>query len=139
MKKKIPFDISYREKIESGEVKVVTRDDHPIRIICWDAGPDWPICGLIKDYNPESTYVHPTLFDNEGKCIDKTSKDLFIIVESDDRPIDSHVWEIIKEIAAFQKKDTVNEICEWLKDYCVPILSDVCVADLIADLKERFE
>jgi hypothetical protein len=52
---------------------------------------------------------------------------------------DSDVREIIKKIAAFQKNDTVNEICEWLKEYCVPILSDACVADLIEDLKERFK
>ena len=52
---------------------------------------------------------------------------------------DSDVREIIKNIAAFQKKDTVNEICEWLKEYCVSILSDACVADLIEDLKENFK
>ena len=37
MKKKIPFDIKYRPQIESGKVQVVTRDDRPVRIICWDA------------------------------------------------------------------------------------------------------
>ncbi len=52
---------------------------------------------------------------------------------------DNDVREIIKKIAAFQKKDTVNEICKWLKEYCVPILSDACVADLIEDLKEKFK
>lgn len=33
---KIPFDIKYRSQIESGEYKVVTGDDRPVRIISWD-------------------------------------------------------------------------------------------------------
>lgn len=33
---KIPFDIKYRPQIESGEYKVVTGDDRPVRIISWD-------------------------------------------------------------------------------------------------------
>ena len=81
MKKKIPFDVGYREKVESGEVSVVTRDDHPVRIICWDADSDWSICALIKDYNPKSTYGYPQMFDKEGKCIERKDNDLFLLVE----------------------------------------------------------
>lgn len=33
---KIPFDIKFRPQIESGEYKVVTGDDRPVRIISWD-------------------------------------------------------------------------------------------------------
>ena len=83
MKKKIPFSLEYKDKIESGEVEVVTRDDHPVRIICWDADTDWSICALIKDHNPKSTYGFPQLFDNEGKCIREKSKDLFLLVEEE--------------------------------------------------------
>lgn len=33
---KISFDIKFRPQIESGEYKVVTGDDRPVRIISWD-------------------------------------------------------------------------------------------------------
>lgn len=33
---KIPFDIKYRNKIQSGEAKVETRDGLPVRVVCWD-------------------------------------------------------------------------------------------------------
>ena len=33
---KIPFSIAYRPQVESGEYKVVTREDCPIDIIKWD-------------------------------------------------------------------------------------------------------
>ena len=46
---KIPFDIKYRPEIESGKYLVVTRDDRPVRIVCWDRKGAYPIIGLIKD------------------------------------------------------------------------------------------
>ena len=58
---KIPFDIRYRQKIESGEYKVVTREnDATARIICWDADRDgysplFPIIALIEGYPHQYT------------------------------------------------------------------------------------
>ena len=49
---KIPFDIKYRDKIESGEYKVVDNDNHNIRIICWDKKSErkygYHIVGLVE-------------------------------------------------------------------------------------------
>lgn len=55
---KIPFDIKYRPQIESGEYKVVTRDGHSVRIICWDrksAGDGQPIVALIENGHYENS------------------------------------------------------------------------------------
>lgn len=58
---KIPFSIDYRPQIESGEYKVETRDDRPVRIICWDASyEDLPIVGLIGGRE------RPDIFTREG-------------------------------------------------------------------------
>lgn len=50
---KIPFDIKYRPKIESGEYKVCDQNGNDARIICWDAlnkaNPDQCIIALIKE------------------------------------------------------------------------------------------
>ena len=40
---KIPFDISFKERIERGEVKVVTRDNREVTIIKWDLKGNYPI------------------------------------------------------------------------------------------------
>ena len=48
---KIPFDIKFRSQIECGEYSVVTGDDKPVRIICWDRHYDnqHPIVALAYD------------------------------------------------------------------------------------------
>lgn len=78
MKKK--FDIKYRPQIESGEYKVVTRDDHPVRICCWDEEEDYPIVALVKDYNEKSDYCYPMMCDKSGVSATKgNEKELFVL------------------------------------------------------------
>lgn len=85
MKKKIPFDIKYRPQIDSGEYKLVDKNDHPVRIICWDKQSEekygYHIVALIKFSvnHEESTY-----FTLDGKAR-KKDKDpsLFIVYEED--------------------------------------------------------
>ena len=76
---KVPFDIKYRPQIESGEAKVVTRDDRPVRIICWDASyEDLPIVGLIEGRE------RPDIFTREGSFFPigevEANADLFVIL-----------------------------------------------------------
>ena len=74
------FDVSYRPQIESGEYKVVTADEHPVRICCWDAEEDWPIVALVKDHNPKSDYCYPMMCDNAGVSATRgMAKQLFVI------------------------------------------------------------
>ena len=63
---KIPFNIVYRPQIESGEYKVVTREDRPVEIRIWDLKGDFPIVGVYyDDKNNRETAVQVTA---EGRC-----------------------------------------------------------------------
>ena len=74
------FDIKYRPQIESGEYKVVTADDHPVRICCWDAEEYYPIVALVKDYNEKSDYCYPMMCDTEGVSATKgKEKTLYVV------------------------------------------------------------
>lgn len=56
MRKEEKFNISMRDKIESGEYRVQTRDGRPVRIICFDGNDrNLPIVGFIGS-NPFVTY-----------------------------------------------------------------------------------
>ena len=44
---KTPFNISYRNAIESGKYSVETADGSPVRIICWNRKGSHPIIALI--------------------------------------------------------------------------------------------
>ena len=95
--KKIPFNIKYRVQIESGEYKVVTRDDRPVEIKIWDLKGDFPVVGVYFDEkNNRDTAVQVTA---EGRCSIKPNDDycddFFIITsKSDLTEFESAVQEI---------------------------------------------
>lgn len=82
MKKKIPFSLDYKEKIESGEVSVVTKDGNSVRIICWDANAgDRPIVGLVSI---KGNYDQAYFYNEDGKLpIGDDGDDLYLLVEDE--------------------------------------------------------
>lgn len=55
--KKIPFDISLKEKIEQGEYTLETRDRHPAQILKWDAvNENYPLVGTVVTEGTEEPY-----------------------------------------------------------------------------------
>ena len=83
--KAIPFNIKYRPQIESGEYKVVTRENCPVEIKIWDLKGDFPIVGVYYDEkNDRDTAVQVTA---EGRCSIKPNDDycddFFIITQRD--------------------------------------------------------
>lgn len=66
MKKKIPFDISYREKIESGEAELTTKDDRRVRILKWDVNSDRPIVAVIQANIPDNGEDWVVCYSAEG-------------------------------------------------------------------------
>lgn len=68
------FKIEYREKIENGEYEVETLDGRSVRIVCWDATPDVPICAIVEG--------QPTMYYEDGKIAfrrDGDKDDLFVV------------------------------------------------------------
>ena len=66
--KKIPFNMNLRPEIESGRYEVLTTDERPARIICWDMNfhGDTVLVALIK--NPEKNNEETcTAFTFDGK------------------------------------------------------------------------
>lgn len=72
---KIPFSIDYRPQIESGEYKVVTGDDRPVRIISWDKkgfGGRTEIVGLVP--TPQGDTETVQLYCPDGTLIASSSE-----------------------------------------------------------------
>ena len=96
---KIPFDIKFRPQIESGEYKVSTAKEQPVRIICWDRSTTyWKIIALVLA--PDGKTENPFTYDVEGKesdgCLHNHELDLFLITQE-------------PELTAFE-----NRLCEIL-------------------------
>jgi hypothetical protein len=62
MKRK--FNLKFRDKIESGEVNVITRNGRSVRIVCWDAIGDYPIVALVK--SAKKNFETTLRYDREG-------------------------------------------------------------------------
>ena len=76
---KIPFDIKYRNKIESGEYKVETRNGKPARIICWNKRDKYyPIIAL---YVNDSRYETFASYNDKGEYYlgSDDERNLFIV------------------------------------------------------------
>lgn len=75
---KIPFDIKFRPQIESGEYKVVTGDDRPVRIISWDkklCGGRYEIVALVP--TPQGDTETVQLYSTEGILITSSYNEKF--------------------------------------------------------------
>jgi len=86
--KKVRFDISMRPQIESGEYQVVMRDsDKPVRIICWDTDPMYPVCYLEKTASqtlPVMVGPNGSFYDDPDEADEFESRaDLFVLVPND--------------------------------------------------------
>jgi hypothetical protein len=76
------FNIKYRPQIESGKYKVVTEDDEPARIICWDStiNKERPIIAIVYDDQIEQ-YKADGRYDNDYET---SNYDLFIVTPEEE-------------------------------------------------------
>ena len=103
---RIPFDISKRPQIESGEYKVETKDHHFVRIICWNkntGGLDRIVALVAGDSGQEKT-LHYT---EEGWCCatgNNRDKDLLIVTP------EPEMSEMEISLLSWLSDDTCGEI-----------------------------
>ena len=119
---RIPFNIKYRDKIESGEYKVVDKDNHNIRIICWDKKSEkkygYHIVGLVE-FGPnheESTYY---TIDGKGRLRDKHPCLFIVTPEPEMSGFEYGMLRYLQDAA--NKKDD-SEIVESTKEHSLKLL-----------------
>ena len=78
----VPFDLKYKDKIESGEYLVTTRGGNPVRIICWDKlDSDYPIIGLQKIGNFE--FLENYNKDGRVDLLEDNDSDLMVLIDNE--------------------------------------------------------
>lgn len=108
---KIPFNIKYRSQIESGEYRVVTREDSPVEIKLWDLKGDFPVVGVYYDEkNNRDTAVQVTA---EGRCSIKPDNDycddFFIVTNKADIEFKQGGWYLCTKTHMFFEKGEIYE------------------------------
>jgi hypothetical protein len=135
---KIPFDIKHRPQIESGEYKVVTGDDRPVRIISWDKKAyvgRYEIVALVPTLQGDTETVQ--LYCRDGTFIASAWNEkfkLFIVtpepeltefekavgLEIFDEPFDEEHIKVIKEESAklldLARKEIMDGRSKGLRD-----------------------
>lgn len=110
---KIPFDIKFRHKIESGEYKVETRDGRAARVICWDRKyNNYPIIALFEEYGEECLISYTK---NGQLLIGKSNVSDLVIVTPEPEMSE---WElaIAKYRPPTDSKETIQRIAAELLD-----------------------
>ena len=78
----VPFDLKYKDKIESGEYLVTTREGSPVRIVCWDKlDPDYPIIGLQRIRNFE--FLENYNKDGRVDLLEDNDSDLMVLIDNE--------------------------------------------------------
>ena len=147
---RIPFDIKYRQQIESGEYKVETYDGYPARIICWDSpiDKDRPIIAIVFD-NQIEQYKADGRYDND---FDTSNYDLFIVTQEPEmsefekavskyRP-QSDTLETIQRIAAELLSLARNEFNKQIENDYREIIYGAdkrCKADTEQEVERRIQ
>lgn len=77
---KLPFNTRYKEDILNGKVKVVTANDDPARIICWDKEVSHrkDIIALVTASSTGNEYIKE--YYSDGTLISNGKQDLFVIM-----------------------------------------------------------
>lgn len=78
---KVPFNVETAKKIQNGEIegKIVTRDGHSVRVICWDRNDDCPIVILISIGGSEAPLV--SVKSNGRYICDRTDSDYDLFLQ----------------------------------------------------------
>lgn len=117
---KVPFNVKYRPKIESGEYKVETRDGRPAKIIYWEAKDCKPIIALIPQHLMKMEVVlrfyADGQFSSNGK---KTMCDLFIVTPEEEM---SDFEQEVSDIVEYCKKNGENVADGYAKRHAKSLL-----------------
>ena len=130
---RVPFDLKYKDKINSGRYPVQTKDGHNVRVICWDASDDFPIVvvdsGIVYQYDISGK---PMIQEDESDDLD-----LVVITKTEE---EENIIAILKGIQnGYYEEDSKNDFkdtIEQLKEYVKKeIFRDLPIADLEEELR----
>lgn len=130
---KVAFDIKYRPLIESGEAKVVTRNDRPVRIICWDAPNDkFPIVGFIEGFKGPVTFTGRGSYN--GIKDREDSDDIFVVLPLPDNIFKQAVDTFGADHQIGMLHEEVGELLAAINQYARGRVGKDAVVTEIADV-----
>lgn len=121
---KIPFNITYRKQIESGEYKVETSDGYPARIICWDLNAgEYVIAAVLQN---ESGKDSVETYTDEGRFLlnEECGYDLFIITpEPELSEFEKRLSDVVGYAISLSVAEPQKPTSEFVKEYAAELLA----------------
>lgn len=111
MNKKIPFDINYRDLIESGKWSVQTNDGRPVRIVCWDKkhyGGRIDLVALVPESTGETECIQ--LYNTDGTLMSGIKNEKFKLVIVTDQSELDEFEQTLKDFLMNGSADTADII-----------------------------
>ena len=147
---KVPFNIKYREQIESGEYRVETRDGRKVEIMKWDAKGRCPIIALVtesedmeaarhyyEDGTDESRNGYSDLFVIKDEAVPTEFENALLDIVMAGAGINSFtklrkfVVEKSQELLSIARKEFEEEVPRWTR--CNNNVYDSCLVCKMID------
>ena len=143
MIKKIPFDISYLDKIKNGEIKVVTLDDRPVTIVNCELKGNYPILGYttveVCNYEGDESWLEerPFAYSKNGQPCRGVPNDknrLFILIDVEEETLEEAAenWSNDEEntrgcdyVGAYTVKEAFKSGANWQKEQDMKKFKDI--------------
>ena len=110
--KKIKFNIDYRDAIESGTMKVVTRFGRPARVICWDLKcKRYPIAAAFMNDDDDSVVEDVSTYTPLGEVEEgqESLNDMFLLDGAITKEEQENIKKILRLRPASESKILVCE------------------------------
>ena len=138
---KIPFDIKFRQQIESGEYKVETRDGRTARIICWDRKEYncYPIIALLEEESGNEILL--TYSQNGKNVIGNSNRpsDLFLVTpEPELSEFEKKLSDIFGYAISMSVSDPKKPTDEFVREYAPELLA-IARKELYTTIKRELE
>lgn len=124
---RIPFDIKYRPQIESGEYEVIylsynTKEESPVRIICWDCDNEYFIVALIIN---SAGHERVAVFQEEGIDNNHPHQGTLLIVTPEEElsEFENRLCEILDSAINYQIHSTHEETIKDVKKLAPELLA----------------
>ena len=94
----VPFDIKYKEQIQSGLYRVFTRDKQEAEIIYWDAkleDPDFKLIAIVNGFI-ESYTITGNYYSDGSECSEDLFIEILIEVEENYTEFESELLNLCK-------------------------------------------
>lgn len=135
----VPFDIKYKEQIQSGLYRVFTRDKQEVEIIYWDAkleDPDFKLIAIVNGFVETYTITGKYYLDRD----EDSNEDLFVeILIEEEENYTEFESELLNLCKAYDSSKNLGSIVSFIKNGARKLLTIANKSNYTPEITENIK